>query len=318
MRLALIASLALCLVIAAGAASCGAKMCSPQSCSTGCCSATGECLSGGENSACGNAGNACVNCATSTQICGDKTCIAVGTGGGSGTGGGMGTGGGGGSAFTCTRTPVECSDQAIQGLDLKMTVAAGTITTVADGAGFKSTVDATGGGFPPTDSYVYARFTATGLEKLPISDMTGLDSMDWDIAFRRYVIRLNGGDSGPSCVAGQALPGGTAYDTTSAIPANYVPGSDDFLTPAPACGFVDDGSGLGTSPRTYLSGFYTYSGCVAMSGLVYVITTQLGRHVKLTVTTYYATEAAQTTCNSTASSGGALGGTIRARWQYLD
>jgi hypothetical protein len=314
MRLALIASLALCVVIAAGAASCGARTCTPQSCSTGCCSATGECLSGGENAACGNAGNACVNCAASTQICGDKTCVALGTGGG--TGGGMGTGGG--NPFTCTRTPVECSDQAIQGLDLKMTVAAGTISTQADGTGFKATIDATGGGFPPSDSYVYARFTATGLEKLPISDMTALDSMDWDIAFRRYVIRINSGDSGPSCVAAQALPVGTAYDTTTAVPSGYQPGSDDFLTPAPACGFLDDGSGLGTSPRTYLSSFYTYTGCVAMSGLTYVITTQLGRHVKLTVTTYYATEAAQTTCNTSGSSGGALGGTMRVRWAYLD
>ena len=324
MRLALLASLVLSVVIAAGAASCGAKLCTPQNCSTGCCTAAGECAPGGENAACGSAGNSCVNCAATTQICGDKICVALGTGGGTGMGGGGGTGGGatgggsGDAGFTCTRTPVECSDQAIQQLDLKMSVAAGLITSAADGTGFKSTINATGGGFPPTDSYVYARFTATGLEKLPISDLTALDSMDWDIAFRRYVIRINSGDSGPSCVAAQALPVGAVYDTTAAVPVDYLPEGDDFLTRAPACAFVDDGSGLGTSPRTNLSSFYQYTGCVAMSGRVYVITTQLGRHVKLTVTTYYATEAAQTACDTTSSSGGALGGTVRVRWAYLD
>lgn len=282
-------------------------------------------MAGGENAACGAAGNACTNCINSNQVCGNGACVVLGTGGGTGMGGGGATGGGaagggtGGGAFSCTRTPVECSDQAIQNLDLKMNVAAGTITTMADGMGsFRSTIDATGGGFPPTDSYVYARFTDTSLEKLPISDLTALDSMDWDIAFRRFVIRINSGDSGPSCVAAQVEPMGTAYDSITMVPAGYLPEGDDFLTRPAACTFIDDGSGLGTSPRTYLSSFYQYTGCVAMTGRVYVLRTQYGRHVKLTVTTYYSTVSAQTTCDTTASSGGAPGGTIRVRWQFLD
>ncbi len=199
-----------------------------------------------------------------------------------------------------------------------MTVGAGNIATLVDGTGFKSTINATGGGFPPTDSYVYARFTATGLEKVAVSDIAALDSMDWDIAFRRYVIRINSGDSGPSCVAAQVLASGTAYDAVTSVPANYLPEGDDFLTRAPACAFVDDGSGLGSSPRTYLASFYQYTGCVAMTGRVYVLQTRAGKHVKLTVITYYATETAQATCDSTGGSGGALGGTIRVRWQLLD
>ena len=321
MRLTLVTSLSFFVLVTAGAASCGAKQCTPMSCSSGCCMPNGECAPGGENAACGTAANACINCAASAEFCGNKACVALGTGGGAGggaAGGGGGATGGGGGAFSCLRTPVECSDQAIMRLDLKSTVASGLITTVPDGTGFKSTVDATGGGFPPTDSYVYARFTETGLEKLPISDMTGLDSMDWDIAFRRYVIRINSGDSGPSCVAAQALPPGTAFGSVASVPAGYLPGGDDFLTRAPACAFLDDGSGLGTSPRTYFSSFYQYTGCVSMTGRVYVLQTQLGRHVKVVVTTYYATEAAQATCETSTTSGGALGGTIRLRWQYLD
>ena len=323
MRLALVTPLVLSVLVAAGAASCGANQCTPASCASGCCKPSGECASGGENTACGTAGNACVNCAASTQVCGNKACVAIGAGGGAAGGGAAGgggaTGGGaGGGSFSCLRTAVDCSDQAIMSLDLKSTVAAGLIATLPDGTGFKSTVNATGGGFPPTDSYVYARFTDTSLEKLPISDMTGLDSTDWDIAFRRYVIRINSGDSGPSCVAAQAMPVGTTYETVTSVPSSYLPEGDDFLTRAPACVFVDDRSGLGTSPRTNLSSFYEYTGCVSMTGRVYIVQTQLGRHVKVVVTTYYATEAAQMTCASTTSSGGALGGTIRFRWQYLD
>jgi hypothetical protein len=319
MRLALVISLLTAALMVSSAASCGARMCSPQNCPTGCCTEAGVCVAGGENASCGNAGNTCTNCVASGLICGDGACVSLNTGGGAG--GGTGTGGGtatGGGAGGCTRTPVECSDQAIQQLDLKMTVASGLINTTADGSGFKSTIDATGGGFPPTESYVYARFTETGLEKLPISDIAALDSMDWDIAFRRFVIRINSGDSGPACVAAEVQPQGTTYASVTAVPAAFLPEGDDFLTRAPACGFVDDGSGLGTSPRTYLSTFYAYTGCVAMSGRVYVLRTQFGRHVKLTVTTYYATEAAQQTCNTTSASGGALGGTIRVRYQYLD
>ena len=55
-----------------------------------------------------------------------------------------------------------------------------------------------------------------------------------------------------------------------------------------------------------------------MTGRVYIIRSQFGRHVKLTITTYYATEAAQQTCQDTTSSGGAQSGTIRTHWQYLD
>jgi hypothetical protein len=319
MRSYLVASSLLAALLVTGAASCGARTCTPQSCPTGCCSAAGVCESGGENAACGSAGNACLNCTASSQVCGDKVCVAFATGGGGGEDAGAMDGGGATDAgFVCTRTPVECSDQAIQQLDLKMTVAPGLITNAADGTGFKSTIDATGGGFQPTESYVYARFTAQGLEKLPISDLTALDSMDWDIAFRRFVIRVNSGDSGPACAAGQVLAPGTTYESVSAVPSGFLPEGDDFLSRAPTCSFIDDGSGLGTSPRTLLSSFYEYTGCVGMTGRVYVLRSQGGRAVKLTVTTYYATEAAQQTCDDTGSSGGAAGGTMRVRWQFID
>jgi HmuY protein len=296
------------------AASCGApKKCNPQSCSTGCCTPNDECLSGGENSACGTSGNACVDCALNAQVCGQKVCVASNTGGGNG---GMDAGVDAGTFTACTRTPLDCADQTIQGLGLFSNIATGGVVNVVDGAGFKSTVDSTGGGFTPSESYVYLRFATTGLQKLPIDDMAALDSMDWDIAFRRYVIRINSGDSGPSCVAAEGRT--ESYDSITSVPSNYLPGGDDFISRPAACMFVPDGSGLGSSPNTALASYYQYQGCVQMTNKAWVITTQTGHHVKLVVLTYYSTEAGQTSCNTSGSSGGALGGTMRLRWQYLD
>lgn len=322
--------------IAVTAVSCGPLPCSPATCATGCCNAAGLCESGGDNSACGSNGNACVNCAQLAQVCGDKVCVSPGTGGG--MGGGMGGGGGstgggstgggsagggaagggtgGGSEF-CMRSAVECSDQAIMNLDLKSIPAAGLITNAADGTGFRSTIDSRGGGLTPTESYVYARFTPTGLEKLTaLQDMTALDSLDWDIAFRRFIVRINSGDSGPGCVVAQRQTVGT-YDTIMAVPGNYLGEPDDFLERM-TCAFIPDGSGLTTSPRTALADFYNYTSCVAMTDRPFIIKTMSGRHVKLVINTYYSTEAGQTSCNMGSGTGGATGGTMRVRWQYLD
>lgn len=331
MRLALPASLLLAFTVVTGAASCGAsQQCTPQSCASGCCSGNGECLGGGLNTACGAGGLTCLDCSAVSLVCTNQACTAVsGTGGGTGTGGGSGggtatgggTGTGGGSGFVCDRHTVPCADQAIMNLDLKSTVAPGVVVNTADGTGWRSTIDsragATSGLQSPPEGYVYARFTDQGLSKLPLTDMAALDSLDWDIAFRRFVVRINGGDSGPSCVAAQVIPNGTSYASITAVPSGLVLEGDDFYTDT--CAFLNDGKGLMTSPNTYLSSFYDYPAmCVKMTNLAYVLRLQDGRHVKLTIDTYYQTEVGQTTCDTTGTSGGVGGGTIRMRWQYLD
>ncbi len=224
----------------------------------------------------------------------------------------------GGGTGSCTKTPVVCSDQAIAKLDLKVPAATELIVNTPDGTGWSSTIDASGGGVLPTDSYVYATFGATGLVKVALGDQAALDSMGWDIAFRRFIIRLNGGDSGPSCTGAAALPMGTSYEQVTQVPSAATFAVDDFLDAPPGCGFLDDGSGLTTSPATALASFYAYTTCVTMTGRVFVVQTASGRHLKLTVSTYYATEAGQTMCNTSGSSGTTPGGTVRLRWAFLD
>src|SRR5688572_7244803 len=138
-----------------------------------------------------------------------------------GDGGGGAGGGGGSTPAGCTEpTEAPCSDQVIQALDFQDTVTDGAITNTPDGAGFTSFVDATAGGFGanPPEAYTYGKFTASGLVKVDISDEQSIESMDWDIGLRRFVVRINSGNSGPSCVVGARVPGTVAYDAVTAVP----------------------------------------------------------------------------------------------------
>lgn len=320
LRLALTAA-SLCTALAAWSA-CGptTPACSPTTCQ-GCCDANGICSTGDTAAACGAAGVAC-NVCSSVQACVARVCVLGSTGDDGGTDAGTGTDGGtDAGTLACGRTLVECSDQAILQLDLKRTVNAATIVNTVQAQGWLSTVDAVAGGSPPTTSYVYARFGPGGLETVAVHDEQAMDSMDWDIAFRRFVIRLNGGNSGPACARAAALPDGTYYDQVTSLPSGLSYASDDFFGPAPTCTFQDDGSGLTTSPATALANpnasYYLYTSCVSMTNRVFVVETRTGRHVKLQVSGYYLTDQGQANCNA-GTSPGVPGGTVRVRWAYLD
>lgn len=242
--------------------------------------------------------------------------------GGAGAGDSSTAEGGGGSApepeSSCTEpTPVPCEDDVFQQMNFQSTVAPGGIDNEPDGDGFRSLVDATAGGpfASDPDAYVYARFTAEGLEKVEISDEDALGSMDWDIAFRRYVVRINSGHSGPSCVSAARLPGTPDYDALAEAPGELRLRRDEYFTES--CELIPDGSGL-ESPATALSGYWTYPGCVAMSGLVYVVGLADGRRLKLTVTSFY-NEEAQAQCQETGmvpmmDTGAA---NLQLRWAFL-
>lgn len=276
-------------------ATCGPAICN------GCCDSAGVCQPGNEAPACGKGGAQC------SASCGQ---VDAGTDGGTDAG----------MTALCESTAPACSDQAIQQMDLKKTVAPGTIKTVEANGVFTSTIDATAGGLTPTQSYVYARFGTNVLEKVAISDEASLDSLDWDIAFRRFVIRLNGGTSGPSCVGAAPFPG-QSFEQATSEPGGAVFKLDKTFTDPPACMFEGDGSGLGTSPSTALANpeatFYNYTSCVRMTHQVFAVRTRQGRMVKLEVMGYYATEAAQELCQN-GQSPNASGGTLRVRWAYLN
>jgi hypothetical protein len=221
-------------------------------------------------------------------------------------------------AATCDEpAEVPCRDDAFQALNMNQTEPAeGTITSEGDGTGtFVVDVDATAGGFNGDGGHVYGRFTADGLLKVELLDDESFDSMDWDIAFRRFVIRLNSGASGPSCVTGARTAPSTVFDALTAVPDGLDFNAENFMSDPDTCELIADGSGLG-SPGVVLQNWWQYpAGCVATTGNVYVLSLADGRHVKLVVTRYYGS--GQDTCNASGTPG-SDGGRIQLRYAFLD
>lgn len=231
-----------------------------------------------------------------------------------------------GLAPACDPHDVPCQEASFENLGLLETPSGDVITEEGATAGeFLTHVDATGApatGTAPTTAYVYARFTDEGLEQVAIDDDAAFTSTEWDIALRRYIIRLNSGVSGPSCVRGARLPDGDdgeppAFEDVTTLPEGLALEEESYFE-GDACTFVDDGSGLPGAPASILASYWEYAGCLAMTGAVFVIELRDGRHVKLQVASYYPpdTQAQCDTEGSTPIPSGAAN--FRLRWAFLD
>lgn len=210
---------------------------------------------------------------------------------------------------------MRCTEQSIDELDLLTTASTGEVreesTTAAQ---FHTYVDARAGGVTANQSYTYAAFTPQGLARVEVDDQAALASMDWDTAFRRYVIRVNSGVSGPSCVSVARAPAGTSFESVTQVDSSWKFRTESYFTEA--CQLVEDSSGIG-GPATALGSYWTYGGCLAMSGDVFVLHLADGRLVKLQVTSYYE-PSAQETCNQTGSAPQPSGSAqLRLKWAFL-
>lgn len=216
-------------------------------------------------------------------------------------------------------TAVPCTDGQIQDLTLFKTASTRVVTNIAEGTGWATEIDATGGagsGIEPKESYVYAKFTDAGLTPVAISDEAAFNSMDWDIAFRRFIVRLNSGVSGPSCVDGARTAANTDFDALAAEPASLDYRTESYYTST--CSLVPDGSGLG-SPGTALQSFWRYPGCLQMTDNVFVLRLADGKKVKLIVTHYYE-QAVQDYCDANdmiMASQGSKAAHVGVRWAFL-
>ncbi|MCK6506579.1 HmuY family protein [Myxococcota bacterium] len=247
----------------------------------------------------------------SLLACGDKD-------GGDDSGGTTGDGGGT-SALECTDvTPVSCLDDMIADLGLQDDeVSDGEVTTTTEGEDFVTDMDASAGGYNEASQnpWVYLRFTADGAQKVEIDDEASLEDLTWDIAMRRYLIRVNGGDGGPGCVGAVALRE-EQYADIDAVPegldvATDFP-SDDFYTDS--CEFINDSSGLEGSPNVVLGQWWSYPGCVATSFIPFLLRTNEGHVVKLVIEQYYGE--GQEECNESGAPGDDSG-MIKIRWKML-
>ena len=219
-------------------------------------------------------------------------------------------------APSCQAVDPPCQDQSIQTLDFFDTPSDGRTTEEGTKSGeFLTLVDATGGGFNPSESFVYMRFDESGLKKVALDDEAALLSSDWDIAARRFIVRLNSGVSGPSCVEGARTAAGTTFDRLTAVPGELTFRKEAYFTST--CDYVPDTSGIG-APSTVLGSYWTYPGCVKMSGNLYVVRLANGRHVKLQIVSFYSPENQQR-CNAGQPVQMPSGsGQLRIRWAFLD
>lgn len=220
------------------------------------------------------------------------------------------------AAGVCTE-PVEldCVDELLQDLSLQDDKTSnGAVETTAEGDDFVTTVDASAGGFgnETKNAWTYVRFTATGAEKVEIDDETALVSMDWHIAARRFILRLNGGSSGPSCVGASAFFE-KDYSELTSVPEGLEFVSDAYYTHS--CDLINDSSGLEGSPQVALAPWWEYPGCVKTTDVPFLIQLDDGSVLRFAVEQYY--ETGQETCNASGNPGQG-GGAFVWRWAWVD
>ncbi|PCC75215.1 HmuY protein [Nannocystis exedens] len=213
----------------------------------------------------------------------------------------------------CPLVEVPCVDAAIQDLSLvDDKVSDAEVTSEQDGADWVSRIDASAGGTMAAamNPWVYLRFTDDGLERVDLDDVAALESGAWDIAAKRFGIRVNSGSSGPSCVT-VATPAGDYADLDAAPPdAEFAP--EDYYDDA--CALQEDGSGLPGSPAYRMASWWGYTGCVTTTGFPFALRLADGRTVKLRVEAYYETGQADCNENGTMGTGAAL---MTWRWSFL-
>ncbi|WP_223633740.1 HmuY family protein [Corallococcus sp. EGB] len=243
------------------------------------------------------------------------TQVDAGTEADAGTGTDAGTETDAGSQV-CPGSTVACTEQSIDKLRLRSTVSDGGVTEEGTTQGEHLTfLDGRAGGASAPDAYTYARFTATGLQKVYIDDQAALNSTGWDVAVRRYVIRFNSGVSGPSCVTVAQTPDGTTFESVTSVPEDARFLAESYFTPD-TCTYQADEFGL-QSPATQTLSYWTYASCLQMTNKVYLLQLADGRHVKLQVADFYE-PAVQEECDTTGKvSSTASSGSIRLRWAYL-
>jgi len=161
-------------------------------------------------------------------------------------------------------------------------------------------VDASAGGFQNAASYPYVYINLEQGKRVDITDLEADTSLDWDLAFKRFTIRTNSGDSG------QGQGGAVAYEAefeqvTSTTGAEAELDADDFVDDATCEPIAASSSGV-EGIATPFSGWYSYDSSTMVltpRNLVYVVrAAQRGTLYKLQISDYYASPAGRSGASS--------------------
>jgi hypothetical protein len=107
-----------------------------------------------------------------------------------------------------------CSAALKQQLALVDEVSTAAVTILDESANERSLyVDASAGGIDGAQKHPWVYLSLKTGRAVPLTDLEALDSTDWDLAFKRTMVRTNSGDSGPG--VGGAIRVGLAWDKVS-------------------------------------------------------------------------------------------------------
>jgi hypothetical protein len=145
-------------------------------------------------------------------------------------------------------------------------------------------VDATAGGSANFGKNPFVYLDLIGGKKVEITDVQAIASGDWDIALKRWQIKLNGGDSGPGGVGAVLVPDKTLAEVAMAPAGPY---ATDSYFDAKCMLQLDSIDGL----LTVLSDWYEYDGVTMQltpKKQVIVLNRRDGKgHIKVQLTGYY-------------------------------
>jgi hypothetical protein len=160
----------------------------------------------------------------------------------------------------------------------------GAVETSTDGDDFVTTADAYAGGSSNASNraWVYFRFDEDGATKIETDDESALERTDWHVAVRRFIVRLNSGDSGPSCVAASEQRG--TYEDLTAVPDDARFRTEDFYDDS--CTLQEDDSGLPGSPEVALGAWWTYGSTLEPTLVPFLVQVEDGRVLKLVIEEY--------------------------------
>lgn len=185
----------------------------------------------------------------------------------------------------------KCESEWRDAINPQTTKSTGQVTTTDEGSGVKKTViDATAGGMSAASKNPYVYVSLKDGSRVELDDYSAKTSSAWDLAFKRAVIRVNGGDSGAGQGAVHILAS-TTLDKVTAVPASATFKTDDFLDES--CQIKTDPVGSiwtafgGTTGMWYTMDTSTMK--LSPNSEAYVVRTAAGTFAAVVIDTYYST-----------------------------
>lgn len=166
-------------------------------------------------------------------------------------------------------------------------VSTGAVTVVTDPGDpdtFTAQVDATAGGSTSYSKNPFVYLDLIAGKKVEITDVQAVQSGAWDIAFKRWQVKLNGGDSGPGGVGAAIIPGKDLAEVKTAPAGPY---AEDSYFDAKCMVQLDPIGGL----QTVLSEWYDYDGAtmrlLPKKEVIVLPRRDKKGHIKVQITEYY-------------------------------